>query len=88
MIKIIVTITLYTKYLTFSLFSDIYQFAKESTLVSNVLPISLSNDHWGDMKGTFQDDKIRCYAHIAAGNSFGMRINTLQAYALINREVG
>ncbi|XP_034240854.1 translation initiation factor eIF-2B subunit gamma isoform X2 [Thrips palmi] len=67
--------------------NDIFQFAKESTLVSKVLPISLSNDHWGDMKGTFQDDKIRCYAHIVEGTSFGMRVNTLQAYASINREI-
>lgn len=66
---------------------DIYQFAEESNIVSKVLPKSIFNDHWGDMKGTFQDDKIRCYAHIADSSSFGMRVNTLQAYACINRQV-
>ncbi|KAJ1532156.1 hypothetical protein ONE63_000780 [Megalurothrips usitatus] len=66
---------------------DINQFAEDSTLVSKVLPISLSNDHWGDMKSTFQDDKVRCYAYVANATSFGLRVNTLQAYASINRKI-
>ena len=66
---------------------DIYQFAKESNLVNKILPATLSNDHSGDMKGMFQDDEIRCYAHIASDKYFGIRVNTLPAYAHINREI-
>ncbi|KAK3919147.1 Translation initiation factor eIF-2B subunit gamma [Frankliniella fusca] len=65
---------------------DIYQFAEESNIVSKVMPKSVYNDHWGDMKDTYQGDKIRCYAHIAT-SSFGLRVNTLQAYASVTRQV-
>lgn len=44
-------------------------------------------DHFGDQKGAYHDDTIRCYAYIAPEKNFATRANTLQEYCRINRQV-
>jgi len=67
-------------------FPDILQFAEQSTNSERVLNLSSFNDHWGDMQPAYQNDRIRCFAYVAQ-DEYGIRVNTLQAYATINREV-
>lgn len=66
---------------------DIFSYAKEDEFAITIRKTSSYNDHSGDLKGTYHDDIIRCYAVIAPNNSLGVRINTLPAYWIINNTV-
>ncbi|XP_022918324.1 translation initiation factor eIF2B subunit gamma [Onthophagus taurus] len=67
--------------------NDIFHFSKENDIYHLIRNNATYNDHSGDLKPTYHGDTIRCYAHIAPNNVFGLRVNTLQNYWLINKEI-
>lgn len=67
--------------------NDIFQFAKENDLSVSIRDASTYNDHYGDLKGSYHGDLIRCFSYIADSTAFGIRINTLPAYWYINGKV-
>ncbi|CAH0555521.1 unnamed protein product [Brassicogethes aeneus] len=66
---------------------DIFAFSKEDELDINIRNTSSYNDHTGDLKPTYHEDSIRCYAHIAPKENFGVRVNTLPSYWWINNKI-
>ncbi|KAJ8938829.1 hypothetical protein NQ314_011320 [Rhamnusium bicolor] len=66
---------------------DIFAFAKEDELDLEIRNASSYNDHIGDMKPTYHNDSIRCFAYISPKDTFGVRVNTLPAYWSINAKI-
>ena len=64
----------------------IYAVASEMELL--VKEMSTFNDHLTDMESSYHGDTIRCYAHIAEPDAFGVRVNTLPSYWSVNSKVG
>lgn len=67
--------------------NDIFAFAKESDLELRIRNASGFNDHYGDLKSSYHDDIIRCFAYIAEPEVFGIRVNNLPAYYNINLQI-
>ncbi|CAG9773617.1 unnamed protein product [Ceutorhynchus assimilis] len=67
--------------------NDIFSFAEEDELELAIREISSFNDHNGDLKSSYNNDPIRCYAYIAPKGSIGLRVNTLPAYWSINGKI-
>lgn len=67
--------------------ADLLSFAKEEDLDVEIREASAFNDHFGDLKGAFHNDHIRCYGFIAPKDALGVRVNTLPAYWSINAKV-
>ncbi|XP_053602853.1 translation initiation factor eIF2B subunit gamma [Plodia interpunctella] len=63
---------------------DVLDYAQETGFESKIREMSSYNDHKLGSKSVYFDDVLRCYAHIAPKNTFGMRINTLSAFYLCN----
>lgn len=66
---------------------DIFSYAMESELDLLIKEMSTYNDHLTDMEPSYHGDTIRCYAHIAEADAFGVRVNTLPAYWSVNAKV-
>lgn len=66
---------------------DIFSYVKDDEFAITIMETSSYTDHSGDLKGTYHNDKIRCYAVVAPNSSLGVRINTLPAYWIINNTV-
>ncbi|KAL1491370.1 hypothetical protein ABEB36_011977 [Hypothenemus hampei] len=66
---------------------DIFNFSNENELDLMIRDASSYNDHTGDLKPTYHNDTIRCYAYIAPKGFMGLRVNTLQAYWSINGKI-
>ncbi|KAL3268970.1 hypothetical protein HHI36_008056 [Cryptolaemus montrouzieri] len=66
---------------------DIFSFSKEGDLDLLIRSISTFNDHVGDLKSTYHEDSIRCFACISEYGTFGVRVNTLPMYCLINEKI-
>ncbi|KAF7273901.1 hypothetical protein GWI33_013418 [Rhynchophorus ferrugineus] len=66
---------------------DIFSFAKEDQLSLDIREASAYNDHKGDLKPTYNEDPIRCYAYLAPKGCIGIRINTLPAYWSTNGKI-
>lgn len=66
---------------------DIFALAKEDALESTIRELSSFNDHTGDLKEAYHGDVVRCFAYVAPKGSFGVRVNTLQAYWSTNARV-
>lgn len=67
--------------------NDIYGYAAEQGYESKIRQMSSYNDHICGNKDTYDNDIIRCYAHIADKETFGIRINTLSSFYLANNKV-
>lgn len=68
--------------------NDIFHYAGESESDSlRVRNASTYNDHYGDVKPCYNNDIIRCFAYIAKPDTYGVRVNTLPAYCLVNAKV-
>ncbi|KAF5287809.1 hypothetical protein FQR65_LT12177 [Abscondita terminalis] len=67
--------------------NDIFEYAKESQLKYLIRNSSSFNDHYGDLKSSYHDDIIRCFAYIAEPDVFGVRVNNLPAYYNINLQI-
>ncbi|KAF5284330.1 hypothetical protein FQA39_LY04623 [Lamprigera yunnana] len=67
--------------------NDIFVYAKESPLELAIRNASSFNDHYGDLKSSYHNDVIRCFACIADPKSFGVRVNNLTAYYSINLQI-
>ena len=48
--------------------------------------LSCWNDHIGDMKDSYRNRPLRCFAYIMEGGTC-MRANTMQAYCELNRQI-
>ncbi|XP_060529736.1 translation initiation factor eIF-2B subunit gamma [Cylas formicarius] len=66
---------------------SIFHFSEESDLDLLIRETSSYNDHFGDLKPTYNGDSIRCYAYVAPKASFGIRVNNLPAYWSINGKI-
>ena len=66
--------------------SDIYSFIEDSQEVTNIQEASLWNDHYGDLRGPYQDQTIRCFAYVDK-EGFCLRANTLLSYWEVNRQL-
>lgn len=66
---------------------DIFTFAQEDDLDLAIREISSYNDHLGDLKATYNGDRIRCYSYLAPKEYFAVRVNTLAAYWSVNAKV-
>lgn len=66
---------------------DIFSFAKENEFDLAVREASSYNDHYGDLKPSYQNDTIRCYAYLAPKDSIGVRVNTIPNYWSLNGKV-
>jgi len=65
---------------------DIYSFMENSEEVTNIREASVWNDHYGDLRGPYQDQTIRCFAYVDK-EGFCLRANTLRSYWEVNRQV-
>jgi len=65
---------------------DIYSFIEDSQEVTNIQEASLWNDHYGDLRGPYQDQTIRCFAYVDK-EGFCLRANTLLSYWEVNRQL-
>lgn len=67
--------------------SDIFSFAVENDYGSKIREMSAFNDHVLGSKGVYNNDVLRCFAHIPSVDTFGIRVNTLSAFYLSNNKV-
>lgn len=67
--------------------NDIFQYAKENDLEVLIRETSSYNDHYGDLKDSYNNDPIRCFAYIAEPDVFGVRVNTLSTFWFTNAKV-
>lgn len=65
---------------------DIFHFAMEKPLDVLIRKMSAYNDHSTDLEDAYNEDVIRCYAHVS-NEKFGLRVNTVQMYHLANAKV-
>lgn len=69
---------------------DIFHFAMEKPDVLRldvlIRKMSAFNDHSTDLEDAYNEDVIRCYAHVS-NEKFGLRANTIQMYHLANAKV-
>ncbi|XP_047985910.1 translation initiation factor eIF-2B subunit gamma [Leguminivora glycinivorella] len=66
---------------------DIFDYAVEHGYESQIRDMSHYNDHELGTKGVYYNDILRCYAHIAEKNTYGIRVNTLSAFYLSNSKI-
>ncbi|KAL1117578.1 hypothetical protein AAG570_003893 [Ranatra chinensis] len=64
---------------------DITQFAQENALTCKIRTMSAYTD--SRCQVVYNNDSIRCYAHVVTDDSYAVRINTLQQYCRLNREI-
>lgn len=67
--------------------TDIFQFIEYGELEEKIRNASFYNDHSHGMKGCYNGDMIRCYAHVPENSEIAIRVNTLASYCLINSKV-
>jgi len=65
---------------------DIYSFMDKSEEITNIQKASVWNDHYGDLRGPYQDQAIRCFAYVDK-EGFCLRANTLLSYWEVNRQL-
>ncbi|XP_077273590.1 eukaryotic translation initiation factor 2B subunit gamma [Temnothorax americanus] len=65
---------------------DIFHFAMEKPLDELIRKMSAFNDHSTDLEDAYNEDVIRCYAHVS-NEKFGLRANTVQMYHLANAKI-
>lgn len=66
---------------------DIFKFASHRGYEKEITQFSSYNDHSYGMKALYHEDLIRCYGFIPKNECFGMRINTLSAFYLVNSKI-
>lgn len=66
---------------------DIFHFAAEQGYESKIRQMSTYNDHFCGSRDVYNNDIIRCYAHIPSKETFGIRVNTLSSFYLANNKI-
>ncbi|XP_017771539.1 PREDICTED: translation initiation factor eIF-2B subunit gamma [Nicrophorus vespilloides] len=67
--------------------NDIFHLINDNPLNASIRKANSFNDHHGDSKEMYHGDLIRCYAHIADSDTFGVRVNTLQSFWGTNAKI-